>query len=228
MKNIYAGSQGLRSTVNYYITDTSSKELPFYLKLLIDTLRNNKLQTINCFKSKLYKIIYSYPTDTALSYMMHNSDNFFAEQLLLMASNKHLGEMNDVKMFDTLLVTDFKDFPQKPKWVDACGLSRYNLFTPEDIIYVLGKVRNEFKQDRIKAIFPAGNQGTLKGYYTNYSDNIYAKTGSMSGVFCISGYLTSKQNKHITFSVMVNNHQAKGETLRRKIEAYLSKVFEEN
>ena len=228
LKNIYAGSQGLRSTVNYYITDTSSKELPFYLKLLIDTLRNNKLQTINCFKSKLYKIIYSYPTDTALSYMMHNSDNFFAEQLLLMASNKHLGEMNDVKMFDTLLVTDFKDFPQKPKWVDACGLSRYNLFTPEDIIYVLGKVRNEFKQDRIKAIFPAGNQGTLKGYYTNYSDNIYAKTGSMSGVFCISGYLTSKQNKHITFSVMVNNHQAKGETLRRKIEAYLSKVFEEN
>ena len=88
--------------------------------------------------------------------------------------------------------------------------------------------RNEFKQNRIKAILPAGNQGTLKGYYTNYSDNIHAKTGSMSGVFCISGYLTTKQNKHITFSVMVNNHQVKGESLRRKIEAYLSKVIEEN
>ena len=228
LKHIYAGSQGLRSTISYNINDTSSRELPFYLKLIIDTLGKNNFQTIDCSKSKLSKTIYSYPTDTALSYMMHNSDNFFAEQLLLMASNKHLGVMNDVKMFDTLLATDFKDFPQKPKWADACGLSRYNLFTPEDIVYVLGKVRNEFKQNRIKVIFPAGNQGTLKGYYTNYSDNIHAKTGSMSGVFCISGYLTTKQNKHITFSVMVNNHQAKGESLRRKIEAYLNKVIEEN
>jgi len=227
-KDIYAGSTGLRTKINYLLTDTSAIEFPYYIILLVDTLGKNDFQISDCSAGNLSKTIYSLPTDTVLQYMMHNSDNFFAEQLLLMVSNNQLGMMNDTRMFDTLLATDFNNFPQKPRWADACGLSRYNLFTPEDIVYVLGKIKKEFKQERINAIFPAGNQGTLKGYYTNYSDNILAKTGSMSGVFCISGYLTTKLNKHLIFSVMVNNHQAKGESLRRKIEAYLSKVMEEN
>ena len=174
------------------------------------------------------KVIYTQPTDSVLKLMMFESDNFIAEQCLTMIGVYVLKTKEDQQTIDTVLKNNLSGLAQHPRWVDGCGLSRYNLFTPEDIVYVLGKVRNEFKQNRIKAILPAGNQGTLKGYYTNYSDNIHAKTGSMSGVFCISGYLTTKQNKHITFSVMVNNHQAKGESLRRKIEAYLSNIIERN
>ena len=68
--------------------------------------------------------------------MMHRSDNFFAEQSLLMVSNKLLDVMNDEKIIDTLLKTDFKDLPQKPGWVDGSGLSQYNLFTPQDFVTI--------------------------------------------------------------------------------------------
>lgn len=227
IKDKYCGGTGLQSTVQY-ISDTTAKEVPYYLKLLMDTLGKKDFKTLLYSSDKLINIIYSQATDSVLQYMMHNSDNFFAEQLLLMVSNKQLGVMNDIRMFDTLLATDYKGFPQKPRWADACGLSRYNLFTPEDIVYVLGKIKMDFKEERINTIFPSGNQGTLMGYYINNADNIHAKTGSMNGVFCLSGFLTTKQYKHITFSVMVNNHQAKGENLRRKIEAYLTNIIEQN
>ncbi|HKB44683.1 MAG TPA: D-alanyl-D-alanine carboxypeptidase, partial [Chitinophagaceae bacterium] len=97
-------------------------------------------------------VIHSQPTDSLLKPMMHRSDNFFAEQSLLMVSNERLGVMNDEKIIDTLLKTDFKDLPQKPRWVDGSGLSRYNLFTPQDFVSILTKIKKEFGMGRIKNI----------------------------------------------------------------------------
>ena len=227
----YNGGFGLRSPIMIVPStmDELNNGIPYFIRLINDTLGKQYMDVLYKFDfNKPSHVLYSQPTDSVLQYMMYNSDNFFAEQLLLMVSYKQLEQMNDTRMFDTLMATDYKDFPQKPRWADACGLSRYNLFTPEDIVYVLGKTKKDFAADRINAIYPAGNQGTLKGFYMNNSDAIHAKTGSMNGVFCISGYLTTKQHKHITFSVMVNNHQAKAELVRRKIESYLSKIIEQN
>jgi len=111
---------------------------------------------------------------------MHRSDNFFAEQALLMASNEYLGVMSDNKIIDTLLKTHFKDLPQKPRWVDGSGLSRYNLFTPQDFVVILNKLKNEFGMERIQAIFPTGNEGTLTNYYKDLTGKLFAKTGTLS------------------------------------------------
>ena len=102
------------------------------------------------------KIIHSQPTDSLLKPMMHRSDNFFAEQSLLMVSNEMLGVMNDAKIIDTLLKTDLKDLPQKPRWADGSGLSRYNLFTPQSLVAILNKMKNEFGMERLKVILPRG------------------------------------------------------------------------
>ena len=169
-------------------------------------------------------VIYSQPTDSVLKPMMHRSDNFFAEQSLLMVSNEVLGVMNDAKIIDTLLQTDFKDLPQKPRWVDGSGLSRYNLFTPQSFVGILHKMQTEFGMDRIREVFPAGNDGTLKNYYVSDSSFVYAKTGTLSGVVALSGFLYTKKNKLLLFSVLVNNHQASATTVRRAIEQFLTNV----
>ncbi|MEP6628205.1 MAG: D-alanyl-D-alanine carboxypeptidase, partial [Ginsengibacter sp.] len=98
-------------------------------------------------------VMHSQPTDSLLKPLMHRSDNFFAEQTLLMVSDKLLGVMNDAKIIDTLLKTDFADLPQKPNWVDGSGLSHYNLFSPLDFVTILNKMKNEFGMDRIKKHF---------------------------------------------------------------------------
>jgi len=209
--------------------DDKYKEVPFnprldvVKKLLEDTLKTTVRLDILTPLPKSY-IIYSQPTDSVLRPMMHRSDNFFAEQLLLMVSNERLGVMNDEKIIDTILKTDFSDLPQKPRWEDGSGLSRYNLFTPKDMVAILNKMKNEFGMQRVKNIFPTGGEGTLSNYYIEDSNYIYAKTGSLSGVVALSGYLYTRKGKELIFSVLVNNHQASGTEVRKAVEKFLQGV----
>jgi D-alanyl-D-alanine carboxypeptidase/D-alanyl-D-alanine-endopeptidase (penicillin-binding protein 4) len=168
--------------------------------------------------------IHSQPTDSLLKPMMHRSDNFFAEQSLLMVSNERLGIMNDAKIIDTLLKTDFKDLPQKPRWVDGSGLSRYNLFTPQDLVAILNKMKTGFGMERIKVILPTGGEGTISSYYKADSGYIYAKTGTLSGVVALSGFLYTKKNKLLIFSILVNNHQASATDIRKAEEKFLQEI----
>jgi serine-type D-Ala-D-Ala carboxypeptidase/endopeptidase (penicillin-binding protein 4) len=201
------------------------------LKLLADTAHvtfreTGSYSTKNGFDwSKLnLSVIHSQPTDSLLKPMMHRSDNFFAEQTLLMVSNEMTGVMNDEKIIDSLLKTDFKDLPQKPRWVDGSGLSRYNLFSPNDMVTVLNKMKNEFSWNRITTILATGNEGTLTNYYVNLKDRIFAKTGTLSNNVAISGFLITKQNKTLIFSVLVNNHMGSTTQIRRAVEKFLTSI----
>lgn len=191
-------------------------------RLLEDTLKKAWLNDVDPPTDIKFNIVYSRPTDSLLKPMMHTSDNFFAEQSLLMVSNELLGVMNDEKIIDTLLKTDFKDLPQKPRWADGSGLSRYNLFTPQDFVTILNKMKNEFGMDRIKVILPTGGEGTISNYYKTDSGYIYGKTGTLSGVVAFSGFLYTKKGKLLIFSTLVNNHQASATDVRRAMEKFLS------
>lgn len=201
--------------------------ISFIRQLLEDTL---KAEIVPAAVAPAYlpipqkKIIYSQPTDSLLKPMMHRSDNFFAEQTLLMVSNELLGVMNDEKIIDTLLKRDFKDLPQKPRWVDGSGLSRYNLFTPHSLVAILNKMKNEFPMERIREIFPTGGEGTLNNYYVTDSGSIYAKTGTLSGVVALSGFLYTKKGKLLIFSTLVNNHRASAAAVRRAVEKFIQHV----
>ena len=173
---------------------------------------------------KNFTKIYSQPTDSLFKPMMYNSDNFFAEQTLLMASNEHIGYMNDAAMIDTLLKADLKDIPQKPRWVDGSGLSRYNLFSPQSFVYLLNKMKNEFGMERLKVILPTGGSGTFKNYYQQDSGFIYAKTGSLSNHIAISGFLLTKKGRWIIFSILTNQFQGSATKVRRAQEKFLEGI----
>ncbi len=207
-----------------YIEIPFTKEYGLIHDLLADTLGKSVGIVFDYFLNKPYNVIHSQPTDSLLKPMMHRSDNFFAEQSLLMVSNERLGYMNDEKIIDTLLKTDFKDLPQRPRWADGSGLSRYNLFTPQDLVAILNKMKNEFGMERIKVILPTGGEGTISSYYKADSGYIYGKTGTLSGVVAFSGFLYTKKGKLLIFSTLVNNHQASATEVRRAVEKFLEGI----
>jgi len=174
----------------------------------------------------LIHTIHSQPTDSLLKIAMHRSDNFFAEQALLMVSNEQLGYMNDAAIIDTLLKTDLKDLPQPPVWVDGSGLSRYNIFTPEDFVKVLEKMKDEFGMERMKVILATGGEGTISSYYKNLSGQIFAKTGTLSGHVALSGYLFTKKKKLLIFSILVNNHNTSATKVRKAVERFVMTLWE--
>jgi D-alanyl-D-alanine carboxypeptidase/D-alanyl-D-alanine-endopeptidase (penicillin-binding protein 4) len=194
------------------------------MALLADTLNRNVYLDLTRKLTKNAKAIYSQATDSMLKPMMHRSDNFFAEQTLMMVSLKLLNEMNEARLIDTLLKTDLKDLPQRPRWADGSGLSRYNLFTPQDFVFLLNKMKNEFGMERVKEIFPTGGEGTLSSFYRSESGYVYAKTGTLSGVVALSGFLYTKKNKLLLFSVLVNNHRSSATDIRRAVEQFLRTI----
>jgi serine-type D-Ala-D-Ala carboxypeptidase/endopeptidase (penicillin-binding protein 4) len=210
-----------------------SQQVPFItdsVNSVLEILKNDhgieifQNKNISSIQHPTFIIIKTQPSDALFKPMMYNSDNFFAEQTLLMVSNERLGFMSDEAIIDTLLKTDLSDIPQKPKWVDGSGLSRYNLFTPGSFIYILSKMKDEFGLERLKNILPTGGQGTLKNYFMADSGHIFAKTGSMSNQVSISGFLETKKGKLLIFSVLNNNFQGKASTVRRRVEYFLEQV----
>jgi len=211
-------THGIQSALEL-LKDTIGKEISILEQLPTPNLptgqAGSRLQTIT---------IFSHKTDSVLKPMMHRSDNFFAEQLLLMVANERFGVLNEDKIIDTLLKSDLKDLPQKPGWADGSGLSRFNLFTPQDFVAILNKMQNEFGMDRLKDVFQTGGEGTLSNYYKLDSGFIYAKTGSLNGVLALSGYLYTTNNKLLLFSVLINNHRGNTTAIRRQVEAFLEQV----
>lgn len=221
----------------------SSKQIPFFtdgIKTTVEILKNDL--NINLFIGGLadnslypeipphlqWHTIHSQPSDSLFKPMMHRSDNFFAEQTLLMASNEFLGYMSDEKIIDTILRSSLKDVPQKPKWVDGSGLSRYNLFTPQSFVYILNKMKEEFGMERMKTILPTGGEGTLSSYYKKETGFIYAKTGTLSNNCALSGYLITKKGKLLIFSILNNNYITGATPVRRAVEQFLQAVREKN
>jgi serine-type D-Ala-D-Ala carboxypeptidase/endopeptidase (penicillin-binding protein 4) len=193
------------------------------IEVLSDTL-GKFVQSVTLLPLRQMAVIHSQPTDSVLKPMMHRSDNFFAEQTLLMVSNEMTGVMNDEKIIDTLLKSDFKDLPQKPRWVDGSGLSRYNLFSPQDMVTVLKKMKTDFDWNRITTILATGGEGTITNYYIDLKNRIFAKTGTLSNNVALSGFLITKHKKTIIFSVLVNNHMGNTTRIRKAVEKFLTAV----
>ena len=223
-------TDGEKNTAPYFQVPFDSyfePNLPLYL--LQDTLKV-KLNIVDGISSILKQhIVKTVPTDSLLKIMMRRSDNFFAEQVLLMGSQQLLGKMDDAAFIDTLLKTEFSQLPQKMRWVDGSGLSRYNLNTPENYVAILKKMQDEFGQKRVTHIFETGGEGTLSAYYKNFPGEIHAKTGSLSGQIALSGFIYTHKNQKLYFSILVSNHMSPTSAgVRKAVEAYLVSVAQKN
>lgn len=171
------------------------------------------------------KVLFSLPSDLVYKRMMEVSDNFLAEQLLLMVSTHVSGGMSSERAINYMKSKYLKGMPQDPVWVDGSGLSRYNLLTPRDLVFVLDKLYTEFPKDRLYNIFAVGGRtGTLKGNYGGPKPYVYAKSGTLSNNYCLSGYLETGSGKTLIFSVMNNHYQKENWQVRQQTQKLLEFV----
>jgi len=111
---------------------------------------------------------------------------------------------------------------------DGSGLSRYDYVTADALVAILAHVdRDERLRTPFEASLPvAGRDGTLanrmKG--TPAEGNARAKTGSMSNVRALSGYVTSASGEPLVFSLLANNFDAPAETITRTEDAIVVRL----
>jgi D-alanyl-D-alanine carboxypeptidase/D-alanyl-D-alanine-endopeptidase (penicillin-binding protein 4) len=212
----------------YFQVPFSQEDMPMVkaLELLNDTLgKKISFQKQSTLPATSYKTIKTVATDSLLKIMMLRSDNFYADQIVLMASEQLFGKMDDAALLDSTKKLFFADLPQKMRWADGSGLSRYNLNTPENYIAILQQMHAKFGEARVKNIFEKGGEGTISAYYKNFPGTMYAKTGTLGGQVALSGFIYTPKQQKLYFSVLVANHMSPSSTqVRRAVETYLTKV----
>ncbi len=208
--------------------DTSSLLIPF--RADPETIKNLLADTLHIpVKSGWvspglpWNTAYGVAADSVYARMMKVSDNFIAEQLILLCSAYLLDSMSTSAMIVYALDSIFQSVPQPLQWVDGSGLSRYNLVTPRSIIQVLDQIRRKISWDRITRIFPAGGvSGTLEKWYRgDQGPYVFAKTGSLMNNHSLSGYIRTRQGKVLLFSFMHSNYTGSVNPIRREMQKIL-------
>ena len=157
--------------------------------------------------------------------VLQDSDNLIAENLLLMVAKERLG-LFSAKAIIEVLCEEWAAAPDDWIWVDGSGLSRYNLMTPRNMIWLLKALFQEMGPQKIQHYFPeAGVSGTLKRSYGSKDlPTVYAKTGTLRNNHNLSGYILDSQGRWYAFSILVNQHTTTTSAVRKGIRTLLEEL----
>lgn len=100
--------------------------------------------------------------------------------------------------------------PGEALFEEGSGLARRNLVTPAATVRLLQYMERHRHAEVFRTALPvAGVDGTLRSRMkgTPAEGNARAKTGTLSYVYSLSGYVTSAAGERFTFSLMLNNYR---------------------
>ncbi|MGI8418312.1 MAG: D-alanyl-D-alanine carboxypeptidase/D-alanyl-D-alanine endopeptidase [Nakamurella sp.] len=116
------------------------------------------------------------------------------------------------------------------RMVDGSGLSRGDNLTTDAITQLLVKVQSEpwFTQ-WYNALPIAGNPDRMVGGTLDHrmagtpaANNLHGKTGSMTGVTALSGYLTDADGRKLVFSMLSNNYLSSPQSVEDAVAVTLA------
>ena len=173
-------------------------------KINIDFFDSEKTFYLKNFKE--INKVYSTPILSLLTLTNSESHNFTAESLFKNASNTW-NDNNYIKLKRWL---ENKGLPATNAYfADASGLSRKNKITTRLVVLFLDKMRyfNDFKAYQ-STLSITGVRGTLAKRFVNseLSGKFFGKTGTLSNVFALSGFLY-KNEKPIIISIIQNSNK---------------------
>lgn len=229
-KEYYINRELEQNTFYFNSTEKDTVEIPLLIekgltKKLLENILNKEVRLASRMPNGEKQVLYGIQSDSVYKRMMEVSDNFLAEQLLILGSSTLSDTLNSKKARDFILENHLSDLRQPPRWVDGSGLSRYNLFTPESMVYILHKLYSDILKERLFLFFPTGGvSGTIEDWYPgNPEPYIYAKTGSLGNNHCLSGYLITNSGKTLIFSFMNNHFMESSVEVKKRMQI----IFEE-
>jgi D-alanyl-D-alanine carboxypeptidase/D-alanyl-D-alanine-endopeptidase (penicillin-binding protein 4) len=106
---------------------------------------------------------------------------------------------------------------------DGSGLSRYNYATADLLVAVLRRMYGDaqHREPWVEALAVGGQAGTLLKRFvgTPGEGRVRAKTGAISNVRALSGYVPAANGEQLVFSIIVNNVTATSAEIYTVVDA---------
>lgn len=196
----------------------------FFMESLKKSLEENGI-TVGAFaanpeleleKINFDKLLYQFSIDSE-SYIKiakeinKNSNNFLAEVALKTLGVEIYGNGTSEAGLEAVadVMKNMGINTNNLQIVDGSGLSRHNLVTPRQVVKLLSYMYKSSEFEHFYGSLPIGGvDGTLSGRMKNTSaeNNVRAKPGYLEGVRTLSGYLKTRDDEPLAFSIMLNNY----------------------
>lgn len=165
----------------------------------------------------------THPISNATTDVFENSNNLVAETVFKLAGAKYTKKTgnftNSYKVIEDFCKKNVLDL-SNVKIVDGSGVSKNNITTTKFMTEYLVQIAKNYGYDEIITMlpFPNSHQGTLKNRMLYIGDKLHAKTGTLSDVSGLVGYIETRKGNKYAFSILINDAKSK------KVE---KKIFEE-
>ncbi len=174
-----------------------------------------KPEEANCIVRRFHTI------DQVLMRMLKESDNLYAESMfyqIAASTGNHPATAKSARAIIKQLVNKIGLDGSRYQFADGSGLSLYNYVSAELEVKLLRYAYNDqnIYNHLLPALPIAGIDGTLRkrmtGAFTR--GNVHAKTGTVTGISSLCGYLTAANGHHLCFSI-INQGVMHGKNGRR-------------
>ena len=216
--------QGTVKTPETILVPNNNLKLYFYKKLR-DELEDSKIYLKTSYinakqiKTDKFETEVSHSISQAIDDVLLNSNNMVIETMAKLAGGKYYNKQGT----DVDAIKLYNEYYQKLgldnsriRFVDSSGVSKNNLVDADFVSEFL--VKNKDNKVLEKMAIPS--KGTLAYRMIPLKDNLRAKTGTLSDISTIAGFLTSKKGNKYAFCIMINDPQSTSSE-KKVLEDYL-------
>jgi D-alanyl-D-alanine carboxypeptidase/D-alanyl-D-alanine-endopeptidase (penicillin-binding protein 4) len=182
----------------------------------------------DCSQAAVLHVHRSQPLSEIAKPMVKDSINLYAEAVLRLSPGAE-GEATTGAGLDALRarVQSWGIPKEAIQVVDGSGLSRRNVVAPETLVAVLHRFYDASGASPfMQALAIAGRDGTLasrmKG--TPAEGNAIGKSGSMSNVRTLAGYVRTAEAEPLAFAIMANNFEGPASGVTATIDRLVARL----
>jgi D-alanyl-D-alanine carboxypeptidase/D-alanyl-D-alanine-endopeptidase (penicillin-binding protein 4) len=173
-----------------------------------------------------FNTIYTYrshPLSDIVRPLLKDSINLYAEAVMRLNAAPGVFATNDAAL-DGLKqrLARWAIASDGVQLVDGSGLSRRDVVAPEALLAILRRMYDPAGATPWMTALPiAGVDGSLENRMkgTVAEGNLRAKTGTMSNVRGLAGYVTTPDGEHLAFVVMLNDFEGTGVVATQAVDA---------
>jgi D-alanyl-D-alanine carboxypeptidase/D-alanyl-D-alanine-endopeptidase (penicillin-binding protein 4) len=164
----------------------------------------------------------SKPLSDIVRPLLKESINLYAEAVMRLNAPPQAFPTNDAALEGLRLrLTSWGLAPAGQQLVDGSGLSRRDVINTETLVAVLRRMYDSTDASPWMTALPvAGVDGSLEARMkgTVAENNVRAKTGTMSNVRALAGYVTTRDGERLAFATIVNNFEGAGTDATQAID----------
>jgi D-alanyl-D-alanine carboxypeptidase/D-alanyl-D-alanine-endopeptidase (penicillin-binding protein 4) len=174
------------------------------------------------------------PLKRIIEFLNHESINLYAETLLKELDKKSGGKGSTAGGLD--VISEYLETTGINKsdlfLTDGSGLSPVNAVNSRSIVNLLYYMRNKgrYFDDFISSLPAGGKEGTLSTYFLDpvFENRLRAKSGSMTRVRAYAGFIKTKSDKELIFSIIINDFSGSSAGIISGIESILKDTILNN